>query len=152
MINDFKGFILNIKQDKDYFMEIFVLLFCCCFFLFFLISSDMILSVKLMNLPFQKKVAFSSFSSWTIEVNTNNLHCFVSVCRHQNIFLYFFACTAMGIRSSIQQCCRKCCPMLVLQQQKGCKGFHMHMVFLFTWSFFSGFTVLLIIPERFNLV
>ena len=50
---------------------------------------------------------------------------------------------AMGIGGSIRQCRRKCCPMLVLRRQK--KFSHMR-------SFFSGFTVLLIIPERFNLV
>ena len=55
---------------------------------------------------------------------------------------------AMGISGSIRQCCRKCCPMLVLRRQKKCsrKGFHI------CGLSFQVFTVLLIISERFNLV
>ena len=61
---------------------------------------------------------------------------------------YVFLSAAMGISSSIWQCRRKCCPMLVLQwQKKNCcrKGFclcgHPFQVLL-----------CLIIPEIFNLV
>ena len=53
----------------------------------------------------------------------------------------------MGIGRGIRQCRRKCRPMLVLPQQEKCrrKGFH-----ICDLSF--QVLVLLIIPERFNLV
>ena len=60
-------------------------------------------------------------------------------------YLTIFA--AMGIGGGIRQCRRKCRLMLVLRRQKNA------LVKVFTVrSFYSGFIVLLIIPERFNLV
>ena len=52
----------------------------------------------------------------------------------------------MGIGGGIRQCRRKYRPMVVLRRQKNA------VVKVFTYAVFSGFTVLLIIPERFNLV
>ena len=53
--------------------------------------------------------------------------------------------SAMGIGGGIRQCLRKCRPMLVLRRQKNVK--------VFTYAvFLSGFTVLLVMTERFNLV
>ena len=72
------------------------------------------------------------------------LHIYISICFYLSSCINYINLstlyTAMGIGGGIRQCRRKYRPMVVLRRQ------------VFTYAVFSGFTVLLIIPERFNLV